>query len=186
MVLLVRLGLAEKRDRRQNETALGGRFAGLADRPAAGLGFGGWRRHAARLDRLAEILVADRFADIIRAGGPGVVVEAAETGFDPHVAERTGRPVDAVVGAAADDEAADHADEAERQMGGEADHQGQACRALVLVLLVVVLLHHGGDIVVVQILIDLRFGGNGAGHGRTAGTASSSSSATIGPMRPQA
>ena len=163
--LLVHLGLAEECDRRQNETALRGRLAGFADCPAAGLGFGGWRRNAVGLDRLAEILFADRFADIIRAGGPGVVIEAAETGLDPHVAERAGRPVDGVVGTAADDEAADHADEAERQMGGEADDQSEARRALVLVLFVVVLLHHGGDvIVVVQILIDLRFGGNRAGN----------------------
>ena len=67
--LLVDLGLGEKGDRRQNEAALRGRFAGLADGAAAGLGPGGRRRDTGGLDRLAEILLADAFLDVVPASG---------------------------------------------------------------------------------------------------------------------
>ena len=57
----------------------------------------------------------------------------------------------------------DHADEAQGQVGGEADDQSEPRRAFVVFVFVVVLLHQGGDVVVVQLLVDLRFGGDGAG-----------------------
>ena len=105
-----------------------------------------------------------------------VVVDAAETGLDALVVEGARRPRRAVVAAAADEQAANHAEQAERQVAGEPEDQCQPRRALVVFLLVVVLLDHGDAVVLVQRLVLVVLDGPRPAmtrpSGRTAGTSS--------------